>query len=80
MLKVAPSDDGKLDIFDYLMDFFWLDLGHFLYVAGRADSIVKAVAPLKHMTFASRDFWTEVAFSDRLGLTERDWRPVTATV
>lgn len=77
VLKVAKCDDGKFNVFGYLMDLFWLDLGQFLYAASRADGIVKAVAPLQYMTFSSRDFWTEVAFADRQGLTAQNWKPVT---
>ncbi|KTR02997.1 hypothetical protein NS365_20050 [Aureimonas ureilytica] len=77
LAAVAPKDDeGRLDLFPYFLDVFWMDLGQLLYALDRAPSVAAALRPLKHLTFGSRDFWTEVSFADRQGLTARHgWRP-----
>lgn len=73
--RVAPKRDGVADLFAYVTDVFWVDLGQFLYVMDRALSAWDAFYPLRHITFSTRDFWTEVAFADRSGLTAERWRP-----
>lgn len=75
--KVAPKRDGLAHLIPYLIDVFWLDLGQLLYVLDRADTVWDALRPLKHITFGSRDFWTELAHAERGGLTAGKWRPVT---
>jgi hypothetical protein len=74
---VAPKKDGLADLLSYLIDVFWLDLGQLLYVLDRANTVWDAFRPLKHITFSSRDFWTELAHADRSGLTVGKWRQVT---
>jgi hypothetical protein len=71
---IAPKREGMVDLFSYFMNVFWLDIGQFLYVANRARSTWEALMPLRHLTFSTRDFWTEVAFADRQGLTRDRWR------
>lgn len=73
--RVAPKRDGVVSLSAYLTDVFWVDLGEFLYVMDRALSAWDAFYPLKHVTFSTRDFWTEVAFADRQRLTAERWRP-----
>lgn len=73
---LTPKRNGSVDLFPYLIDVFWMDLGQFLYAMDRAFSAWDAFRPLKHITFSTRDFWTEVAFADRQGLTAGRWRPV----
>jgi hypothetical protein len=65
MAVVAPKKDGLADLFPYLIDVFWLDLGQLLYILDRANTIWSAFQPFKHITFSSRDFWTELAHADR---------------
>ena len=72
----APKRDGLIDLRAYLIDVFWLDLGQVLYVLGRSHTAWDAFAPLKNITYSTRDFWTEVAFADRGGLTKDRWRPL----
>ena len=73
----AHEDSGTIDLFRYLIDLFWLDLGQLLYALHRGRSIVDGLSALKNLTFGTRDFWTEAAFADRQGLTKRHWRPVS---
>lgn len=71
---VAPKKDGLAELFPYLIDVFWLDIGQLLYVLDRANTVWDAFRPMKHITFSSRDFWTELAHADRSGLTQGKWR------
>lgn len=75
MVLVAPKKDGLPDLFSYLIDIFWLDLGQLLYVLDRADTVWSAFQPLSYITFSSRDFWTDLATADRGGLAQGRWRP-----
>jgi hypothetical protein len=77
MALVAPKKDGLAELFPYLIDVFWLDLGQLLYIIDRSNMVWNAFQPLKHVTFSSRDFWTEVAHADRGGLTRGKWRPAS---
>lgn len=74
--KVAPRRDGLAHLIPYVVDVFWLDLGQLLYILDRADTVWDAFRPLRHITFGSRDFWTELAHAERGGLTTGKWRPV----
>lgn len=76
LAKVAPTNDqGELDLFPYFIDVYWMDLGQLLYALDRAPSASAAFRPLKHLTFETRDFWTEIAFADIQLLTGRyGWR------
>ena len=74
--KVAPRSDGLVDLGRYMMRVSWLDLGQLLYCLSRGRSVVDAVSALMHLTFNTRDFWTEVAFAERRGLTNRPWHPL----
>lgn len=67
---IAPQKHGQTDLFAYMLDVFWLDIGQLLYIFRRGPSVVDALSPLRNVMFSTRDFWTEVAFADRLGLTE----------
>lgn len=65
LAKIAPTNDrGGLDLFPYFIDVYWMDLGQLLYALDRAPSVSAAFRPLKHLTFGTRDFWTEIAFAD----------------
>ena len=72
----APDEDGEIDLFRYLINLFWLDLGQLLYALHRGRSVFEGLAPLRNLTFGTQDFWTEAAFADRQGLTKRHWHPV----
>jgi hypothetical protein len=74
--KFCDRKNGSIDLHSYMIDVFWLDIGELIYMLGRADSVTNALAPLKHITFSSRDIWTEIANADRLKLTEKYWRPL----
>ncbi|WP_428697109.1 hypothetical protein [Stappia sp.] len=76
LAKVAPTNDqGELDLFPYFIDVYWMDLGQLLYALDRAPSVSAAFRPLQHLTFGTRDFWTEIAFADSQLLTGRHgWR------
>lgn len=77
MVLLAPRRDGLAHLFPFLIDVFWLDLGQLLYILDRANTVWDAFTPLKHITFSSRDFWTELAHADRSGLTAGKWRQIT---
>lgn len=70
------TNDRYPDLFSYLFDVNWMDLGQFLYVLDRAKNLNDAFKPLRCITFSSRDFWTEIAYADRMGLTSGKWRPI----
>ena len=74
--RVALREDGQVDMATYMMQVSWFDLGQLLYSLHRGHSVVNGVSALRHMTFSTRDFWTEAAFADRKGLSKRNWRPV----
>lgn len=73
--QVALHSNGQVDLVTYMMDVLWFDLGQFLYVLHRGHSAIDGVSALSHLTFGTRDFWTEAALADRKGLTKRNWRP-----
>ncbi|WP_216332547.1 hypothetical protein [Rhizobium sp. X9] len=75
--ECAPkTDDGNPDLFSYLSDFHWLDVGEALYALDRSHNVVDFLAPLQSISFSTRDFWTEVAFADQQLITKKYWRPV----
>ena len=59
--QVAPREDGRIDMVRYLMRVSWFDLGQLLYALHRGRSVIDAVSVLRHITFSTRDFWTEAA-------------------
>ncbi len=71
----TPENDG-IDLFRYMLDVIWLDLGEVLYVLDRGLTVEKALSALKYLTFGTRDFWTEAAFADRQEITAGKWRPI----
>ena len=75
MVKVAPMKDDQANVFAYLLDVFWFDLGQLLYALERGRSVPDSLAALRAITFSTRDFWTEAALADRQSLTERHWHP-----
>ncbi|MBS0235173.1 MAG: hypothetical protein JSR99_17030 [Proteobacteria bacterium] len=75
MIENIPLKNGQYNIFAYLLNVFWLDLGQLLYSLDRATTVTRALTPLKHFTFSSRDFWTEVAFAESQGLLQGKWKP-----
>ena len=74
--RVALRKDGQVDMATYMMQVSWFDLGQLLYTLHRGHSVVDGISALSHLTFSTRDFWTEAAFADRNGLSKRNWRPV----
>ncbi len=73
--QFAPRKNDEIDLYSYLHDIFWLDLGQLLYILNRGLSIGQGFAALRSITFSTRDFWTEVAFLDRQRFTVGKWRP-----
>lgn len=73
---VADHDaEGRIDLFPYFLDVFWMDLGQLVCALDRAPTVAAAFRPVRHLTFGSRDFWTEIAFLDRQLLNDRHgWR------
>ena len=69
-----PSHDGEeSDLGWYMLHVLWFDLGQLLYALHRGNSVSDGVSALKHITASTRDFWTEVALADRMGLTKGKW-------
>ena len=75
--RIAPRQNGEVNMVGYLMRVSWLDLGQLLYALQRGRSLTGALSALRHLTFGTRDFWTEAALADHQGLTDRNWRPVS---
>jgi hypothetical protein len=74
LAKVAVEPNGSFSLDSYMLTVWWLDMGELLYVLDRGTSVSSALHPLKHISFASRDFWTEVANADRSSLTSEHWK------
>ena len=77
LVHVAPRKGGSADLVRYMMHVSWLDLGQLLYALHRGRSVTDALSALKHVTFSTRDFWTEAALADRIGLTKKKWTPLS---
>ena len=75
IVQVAPREQGQLDLFAYMLHVFWLDLGQLFYVLRRGRSVPDGLSALRHVTFSTQDFWTEMALADRTPLTEKHWHP-----
>ena len=72
--KIAPlSKDGRVRMDHYLHDVLWLDLGQLLYAIQRGRSLAAGLGALKHLSFCTRDFWTEAKLADSQGLTKGNW-------
>ena len=69
-----PARAALVDSVRYIMHVSWFDLGQVLYALHRGHSVNGGLSILSHLTFSTRDFWTEVAFADRKGLTKHQWR------
>ena len=74
--EIAPRSDDLVDLGRYMMRVTWFDLGQLLYCLDRGRSVFDGVSALMHLTFSTRDFWTEVAFAERNGLSKRNWHPL----
>ena len=74
LIKAGTQENGEVDLFGYILNVIWLDLGQLLYVLDRGLSVEKGLSALKHLTFVTRDFWTEAAFADRQQITAGEWR------
>lgn len=72
----VPSGSTEIDLHKIFFDVFWLDLGQFVYAMQRADDVKNALQPLMHITFSTRDFWTEVYLLDVQELTTKYWNDV----
>ena len=75
MVEVARLKNDQADVFAYLINVLWLDLGQLLYALQRGRSVPESLAALRALTFSTRDFWTEAALADRQLLTKRHWHP-----
>lgn len=73
---IAPRPDGPVDLGHYMMRVSWTDLGQVLYCLDRGRSVVDGTGVLMHLTFSTRDFWTDIAFAERNGLGERNLYPL----
>lgn len=74
--KVAPRSNGLVDLGHFMMRVSWLDLGQLLYCLNRGRSVLGAVSALMHLSFGTRDLWSEIAAAERQGLTNRNWHPI----
>ncbi|TDQ66189.1 hypothetical protein ATL17_0176 [Maritalea mobilis] len=71
---VAPKQDDRVEFHAYFLHTNWVDLGQMLYALDRANSVADALGPMRHISFMSRDFWTEVAYSDKQTLLSGRWK------
>lgn len=76
ILEIVPNLNGDIDMHGFLMDVCWFDLGQLLYALHRGRSVVKGVTALQHLTFSTRDYWTEAAWADKRGHTKPNWHPL----
>ena len=74
--QIASREHGEIDMVGYLIGVFWFDLGQLLYALHRGRSVIDALSVLRHITFSTRDFWTEAAIADRRTLTDNKWHPL----
>ena len=74
--KTVPRADGSVDLGRYMVRVSWSDLGQVLYCLDRGRSVVDGMGMLMHLTFSSRDFWTDIAFAEHNGLSKRNWHPI----
>ena len=74
--QISSYDSGELDVFAYLLDLFWFDLGQLLYALHRGRSVFQGLSLLKNITFGTQDYWTEAASADHQGLAKRHWFPI----
>lgn len=75
-LSSDKEDRRQVSFQSYLVDCFWFDIGELIYILERANNVWDAFVPLQYISFSSRDFWTELAYADRSGLTAGKWRQV----
>ena len=76
--QVAPQKDRQVDMVRYMMGVSWFDLGQLLYALHRGRSVIDSLSALSHLTFSTRDFWTEAALADRNGLSKDKWHALGA--
>ncbi|MEX0695624.1 MAG: hypothetical protein WD075_14345, partial [Rhodospirillales bacterium] len=72
IMAILPADAEEVNLHGAFFDLFWLDLGQLLYVLDRAGGVENALNPMRHITFSTRDFWTEVFLIDKQGLTRKN--------
>ena len=75
LVRVMALEDGQTDVFGYMKDVFWLDLGQLLYALERGRSVAGSLEPFRHLTFSTWDFWMDAALADRMSLTAEHWEP-----
>jgi hypothetical protein len=69
--NLAPKGpDGKINLFAYFLDIFWMDLGQVLYLLDRSKTVTEAFTKMQFLTYRTHDLWTEIAFVDGHGLTK----------
>ena len=78
LTEAGTAENDGIDLFRYMLGVMWLDLGEVLYVLDRGLTVEKGLSALKHLTFGTRDFWTEAAFADRQKITAGNWRSLEA--
>ena len=76
LAEIVGPENGEIDLFRYMLDVSWLDLGELLYVLDRGLTVEKGLSALNNLTFSTRDFWTEAASADRQQISAGKWRPL----
>jgi|GEM_PF-2455239 len=67
IIKTAPRNEkDKLKLTPLFLSTHWLDLGQCLFAIKKAGQLDNALKPIRHLSYQSRDFWTEYAFSSRM--------------
>lgn len=74
-LQEMHEGESEIDVTRYMFHVRWCDLGELVYLQKRAKSVDDGFRALRHLTFVTRDFWSEIAFADRQGLTKEGLHP-----
>lgn len=69
-MNALPSrEQGKdVDVLSELMDYHWLDIAQLERLTGTGDDLYAQLKRLRHASFGSRDFWSEISHLDDLNL------------
>lgn len=66
-MLAAKADGRSPDILSELMSYHWLDVAQLERLTEGGRDLFARLKTLRHASFGSRDFWTEITHLDRLG-------------
>lgn len=73
--NALDHSEPDTDLHTFFLFSQWLDVSQVLYCLSRVDNAIDAFKPLRHLSFSSRDFWTEIAYAEKQLLTGPYWPP-----